>query len=730
MKTDNIDWLYNPLYYQWITFERFIDPEAYAKAEIERAVQLGAGTYLYYVQAGGRTIYDSRLAERAEELQGDLMKAFVDEAHRRDIRFVAAWLATIPSCSVEVREHPDWIRVKLDGSRNDVTLCYNTPYRDFLFNQVEEVLSGYEVDGIYFDQVPVGCFCHYCRTNYESRYVEPFPTLPEGAEYRSGPAVYIRPGEAREYGIPRTTARKLNDFVVAMRGSWVKRIRHVIDTTRPDCKFIANRIEIVDAADFADDIDAFLPESGLAFSYRPLTPFRISVERQLSGVYAKRPVWEVVKYDKMGVRSGSLDRFNVLLAEAVSHGHVPVMRDQDTLALRTDRYREKAFAIARTMNAAGAALRSIPDMAYAAVLHSRSTFDFSMQSGNESFYGIIEFLKERALPYRIVSEADVQADEIRAGLLILADCCCLEDDTVTAVERFAEHGGSVLATGRAGELRPDGSRRKPDRLAALCGVERVTWIENIKPYPVPMLEEIPIPALHNSNYAFVRIAEDAHPVTAGLEGGLTDFNRGYVECAAGDARVIAWICDFDQRHINSKHFNRRIPFPGKPRTPFLTVKEGATTPGPEAAESAAAGGAGRIAYVAAPVCKRAVREGAEELQELLYAVVRWCGGPFVVESLDLPPSVKLTARGTLGRQDAGNAETGGESLAVMLHTNELVDIRRVGYRNARIAVKTDGRRPSSCTVLVGSEPSYELDGERLIVTVPEIEPVAAFVLSF
>ena len=716
MKHRDLSWLNRPIYYQWITFERSIDPAAYAAEEIDRAVSLGAGTYLYYIQAGGRVVYESQLAESAKGVRGDLIEAFVAESHRRGIKFVAGWLATIPACGVEVSEHPDWMRVKLDGSRNEVSLCYNSPYRDFLFGQVEEVLSLYEVDGIYFDQVPVGCFCHYCRSNYEAKYRERFPTLPEGAEYRAGPSVYIQPGEAFEYGVSRSVALRLNRFAAESRRSWVGRIRGIIDTVRYSVAFVANRIELTDAGDFRDDIDAFLPEAGMAYSYRPATPFHMSVERHLSGVYGKKPVWEVVKYDKMGVRSGSIDRFTVLLSEAISHNHIPVLRDQDTLALRSDSYRDRVFTIARLMNDAATLFRELPSIAYAAVLHSENTFYYTMRPGNESFFGMLGFLKERAIPYRVVSEEDLVNGDVEANVLLLPNSVCLGDATVEAIAAYSKSGGAIVATARTGELRPDGSRRDRDVIGELAGVARITWIENRKQFPVPMLAEIPIPALHNSDYAFVRISEKAHPTTAGVEGALTDFNYGYVETAIpanrdfaaggeGSAgKVLAWICDFDQRHINAKHFNRRIPFPGKPRIPFLVVSEEQ----------------GRCAYLAAPLGDRSVRGGAEELQELLLGVIKWCGGDASVMGVDIPASIKLTVRGSVE----------GGSLGIMLHSDEMLDIKSVGFRNARVRIRCGGRALVKSKILVGEEASFTTDGDDLVMTIPSIEPVAMYLLLF
>lgn len=50
------------------------------------------------------------------------------------------------------------------------TLCLNTPYVDYVEAQVREVLSGYDVDGVFLDivvQRRPGCLCRYCRSSMD-----------------------------------------------------------------------------------------------------------------------------------------------------------------------------------------------------------------------------------------------------------------------------------------------------------------------------------------------------------------------------------------------------------------------------------------------------------------------------------------------------------------------------------------------------------------------------------
>jgi len=68
-------------------------------------------------------------------------------------------------------------------------ICINTPYRDCVKTQVEEVVSTHRAGGLWFDIVGYYhiCLCSRCREKYEREMGEPPPNLKLGdaetAEY-------------------------------------------------------------------------------------------------------------------------------------------------------------------------------------------------------------------------------------------------------------------------------------------------------------------------------------------------------------------------------------------------------------------------------------------------------------------------------------------------------------------------------------------------------------------
>lgn len=76
------------------------------------------------------------------------------------------------------RRHPEWICRKKDEmyEQPDFSqpgyhrICFNTPYLEYLLNQIKEVCERYEADGIFLDIVgETPCYCENCKKILEER---------------------------------------------------------------------------------------------------------------------------------------------------------------------------------------------------------------------------------------------------------------------------------------------------------------------------------------------------------------------------------------------------------------------------------------------------------------------------------------------------------------------------------------------------------------------------------
>lgn len=119
----------------------------------------------------GWCYYNTKVGKRHPKLDFDLFKAQLDACH--EIGISAQAYITVGWNVLDAREHPDWVSTGKDGVnqfekmeksvRKDEsfpwgfpTMSPEGPYLEHLKKHTEEVAKNYDVDGFWFDIVPVG----------------------------------------------------------------------------------------------------------------------------------------------------------------------------------------------------------------------------------------------------------------------------------------------------------------------------------------------------------------------------------------------------------------------------------------------------------------------------------------------------------------------------------------------------------------------------------------------
>jgi hypothetical protein len=120
--------------------------------------------------------YPTKVGIIHPHLKIDLLGEMIEACHKHGIRapvyYSICWDNYIGI------NHPEWLQCDQRGvpvrpapyEPGWYTLCLNTPYVDYVFAQVREILEKYEVDGFFFDivrQKRPGCLCKYCREGME-----------------------------------------------------------------------------------------------------------------------------------------------------------------------------------------------------------------------------------------------------------------------------------------------------------------------------------------------------------------------------------------------------------------------------------------------------------------------------------------------------------------------------------------------------------------------------------
>ena len=113
------------------------------------------------------------------------IQTLIDLLHERDIKVIAYYSLNFNQWAHD--NHPEWRMLQENGKskrENDPThragLCCpnNSQYREFVYTQIEEMLSGFSMDAMFFDMLywPQVCYCDNCRRKYKTATGKEIPT--------------------------------------------------------------------------------------------------------------------------------------------------------------------------------------------------------------------------------------------------------------------------------------------------------------------------------------------------------------------------------------------------------------------------------------------------------------------------------------------------------------------------------------------------------------------------
>lgn len=130
----------------------------------------------------GWAYHPSKANETHPNLHFDLLGAQIEAAHEIGVKtpvYISAGLD-----EKMARRHPEWLIRNEDetiawtptfSQPGYHRFCFNTPYLDYLINQVEEVVENYDADGIFLDIVGViPCYCQYCIRDMREEGLDPY----------------------------------------------------------------------------------------------------------------------------------------------------------------------------------------------------------------------------------------------------------------------------------------------------------------------------------------------------------------------------------------------------------------------------------------------------------------------------------------------------------------------------------------------------------------------------
>ena len=405
----------------------------------------------------GWSYYPSACNEMHPGLTFDLLGEMIEAAHEIDVRtpvYISAGLD-----DKEAKRHPEWLIRDKEGHTprtrsfllpGQQELCLNSPYTDLhLLEQIKEVVSRYDGDGIFLDIVGVReCYCHNC--------IE---------------AVRASGGNPLEQGDMQVLWEKTY-------ANYVRKVRAAVDAIKPGMSIFHNSGHIQRGrrdlllANSHLELES-LPTGGWGYDHFPISARYV----QKFGI---EYLGMTGKFHTHWGEFGGYKHPNALRYETalmLAHGAKCSVGDQLHPSGKMDPFTYELIGQAyREVEKKEAWCADATNIADVALLSLEST----NSSNHLSDAGALRILLEEQILFDVI---DLEAEFAPYKVVILPDEIQVDDKLAVKLDDYVQNGGKVLATGKSG-LNADG-----DQFAIDLGVSWVSENPYQPDYCVPDVDK-------------------------------------------------------------------------------------------------------------------------------------------------------------------------------------------------------------------------------------------------
>ena len=450
-----------------------IDPDRL----IEEVKEFSATAFC--INGGGiGAFYQTRIADHPKSagLDGrDLLAELVPRAHAQGIHVLAR---IDPSCAPRslAEQHPEWFARDRAGAFYPVNEFYVTCpnagyYRDRMAEVVREMLTQYDVDGIWNNQGKFaawdtdGCYCDTCRTLFKQDSGFDLPLT-------------------ESWDDPAWLA--FNEWRYRRIAAWVAHMHEAIHRAKPAAIFIA-AVQLMESLETIRpggwDIDYWLDHQDVPTfecQRRNTAPWWPGIQaKYLSSVAPDKPRWMTVSYFYPWWRLYATPEAEnrVWIAQQFANGVNSWLHINGGYSELFDRrsltpMREVFARLARWEPYFDGAVSG----AQVALVYSRHTQDNYAGADTHGQYldavrGFYCALLEAHVPFDVISDKFIDAARLkRYRVLVLPNMACVDDASAAAIEAFVTAGGAVVATFDTGMRTREGGMRKESAFAKMFGV--------------------------------------------------------------------------------------------------------------------------------------------------------------------------------------------------------------------------------------------------------------------
>ncbi|HUY12846.1 MAG TPA: alpha-L-fucosidase [Terriglobia bacterium] len=465
---DGADLLPNPpslenQYRGYIVDHHSPDPPAmtYSKFDPEQWVHLYQAAdldhdWVFCKGHHGEAYYPTKVGHMHPGLKIDFVKAISERLRQKGIAFHAYYCIGFDDWAVI--NHPDWALRDEEGKNRRVErsegahswgqwhwTCVNTPYRQYVFTQLTEIVKGYNPDGIFIDILgqPL-CYCKYCERLYLARFGHEIPR--DGARERQWQ-------EIDQFLYQTTQLSFMKELIGTVRGLGSKA---AITVNGGHLSFRRELLELLDytfaepwagnylSAMFARGTGK-LPEIGPGSVAPVYDPSPASIFEIESAMIASQNC-RVFMYSETMHPDGTLDPLwfhEMGTAYKAIEKVQPYLVDRDSVPCVGIIYSEKSRFNDR--------------------VDLRPALRGAMEAGVNSQF-----------PSDVLPDWRLDLSHLKAyQAVVLPEVTCLSEEDVQNVTQYVRDGGLLIVTGMTGTKQGDGQERSNFALAELIGCDFV-----------------------------------------------------------------------------------------------------------------------------------------------------------------------------------------------------------------------------------------------------------------
>ena len=379
----------------------------------------------------GWAYHPSKTNDMHPNLKFDLLKAQLDAAHEIGVKTPVYLSAGLDEKAI--MRHSEWAVRNRDESTTWAKsfteagyhkLCFNTPYLDYLLNQIKEVCENYQPDGIFLDICGVQpCYCLHCINSM------------------------------REKGLSVDNEEDVIRHAEDVYRNYTTRVREAVDSVIPGLPVFHNgghirqgRRDIIESNTHLE-LES-LPTGGWGYDHFPLSARYVqNLGMEYLGMTGKfHTSWG----EFGGFKHPNALRYEVALSIAngakCSIGdqlHPNGSMDMETYELIGEAYGE--------LEEKEPWLDNVKSVADIGVISSESVTDAfatgQVGKNNSIDAGVCRIMLEGKYLFDII---DTDMDFEKYKVIILPDVIFIDEELRKKLNDFLKHGGKILATGKSG----------------------------------------------------------------------------------------------------------------------------------------------------------------------------------------------------------------------------------------------------------------------------------------